>query len=83
MEDFIVCGKCGGKTEKNSNAQQYCPHCAYVRNLEKANMAAHAKRMKEEGTLGPHPIYKKNGKLNIRAEHNAVLKEMKRLGLRK
>jgi len=83
MEEYIVCNKCGGRTRKNSNSQLYCPCCAYRVKLEKAKRLAHKKRMEKEGTLGPHPILKRDGSINIRAEQKAIRKEMERLGLRR
>jgi len=78
----IICAHCKQKTPKNSNSQKYCPSCAYNKKLETKKSYQNKKRQKEDGTFGAHPIRNKAGKINFKAEHKAILKEMVRLGLR-
>jgi len=42
-----------------------------------------AKKKKEQEIFDSHPIRKDDGTIDIEAEQKAILKEMKRLGLRK
>lgn len=81
--DKIACERCSIKIVKTSNSQKYCKSCAYIVKLETGRVFQQKRRIKEEGTLGPHPIKNKNGIINFKAEHKAILKELKRLGLRK
>jgi len=37
---------------------------------------------KADDSLDSHPIKRKNGSIDEKAEHRAILKELKRLGLR-
>ena len=37
---------------------------------------------KADDSLDSHPIKRKDGSLDVKAEHRAILKELKRLGLR-
>lgn len=77
------CAKCKEKIQLTNNKQKYCKDCAYIVHLEKAKSLANQKRQRKEGTFGPNPIKKKNGSINIKAEQNAIQKELKRLGLRR
>lgn len=76
------CKRCRCGFEPNSNAQKYCSDCAYIVNLNKAKKSVNKKRQKTIGTFGATPIMK-NGQINFKAEHKAIIKEMQRLGLRK
>lgn len=80
MEKF--CARCKEKIQSVSNKQKYCRDCAYVIHLEKSKLAVNKKRQREEGAFGPKPIKKKDGSINIKAEQKAILREIKRLGLR-
>jgi len=76
-----ICAKCNIKTINNK--QKYCKNCAYIVQLERKKKFINDKRKKEKGTFGPNPIKGKNGAINFDAEQKAILKEMRRLGLRK
>lgn len=78
------CARCKKEIKHpKNNKQKYCKDCAYIVDLERSKLAAKKKRQITTGTLGPNPIKNKNGSINIKAEHHAILKEMKKLGLRK
>jgi len=77
------CDRCKEKFKPTNNKQKYCADCAYIIDLEKSKQAAQRKRQSEVGTFGSKPIKKKDGTINVKAEKHAILREMKRLGLRK
>ena len=76
------CKRCRCDFKPNSNAQKFCSDCAYVENLDKAKKSAQRKRQKAIGTFGATPVMK-DGQINFKAEHRAIIREMQRLGLRK
>lgn len=65
-----------------NNCQKYCKDCATTVHLLQMRAAAKKRRQLQDGTFGSSPIKGKDGKINFTAEHKAILRHMRNLGLR-
>lgn len=83
MTVWIHCDKCGIRIKKVVHNHKYCKSCAYKVYLEKMLLRQKKHCSKIASALGPHMRYKEDGEPDFKAEHKAIKKEMKRLGLRK